>query len=127
MRKLKPSFIPGILWFIISTVLLTLPGSALPNASWLNAIHFDKFVHVGMFCLLVLTWCFAMLKRINDPGHLKKAFTWILIIWILYGAGMEFVQLYFVSNRTFDLTDIAADAVGGAAGWLYSLRLFIKK
>ena len=39
---------------------------------------------------------------------------------------MEFIQKYFIPNRSFDVGDIVADGVGCAAGLLISLRLYIK-
>ena len=40
---------------------------------------------------------------------------------------MEFVQKYFVPNRSFDLVDIAEDSVGVIAGILFSRWWYIKK
>ena len=40
---------------------------------------------------------------------------------------MEFIQKYFIPNRSFDVGDIIADGVGSAIGLLISLKLFIKK
>ncbi len=40
---------------------------------------------------------------------------------------MEFIQKYFIPNRSFDIGDIIADGIGSAAGLLISLRMYIKK
>jgi VanZ family protein len=40
---------------------------------------------------------------------------------------MEFVQKYFVSNRSFDIGDILADGVGSFLGSAFSIRKYIKK
>jgi len=40
---------------------------------------------------------------------------------------MEFVQKYFIPNRSFDLGDIAADSIGCFIGFIYSSRKYIKK
>jgi hypothetical protein len=40
---------------------------------------------------------------------------------------MEFVQKYFIYNRSFDEGDIVADALGGALGVYFSIKKFIKK
>jgi VanZ family protein len=40
---------------------------------------------------------------------------------------MEFVQRYFIPNRTFDLGDIAADGIGSFGGMLWSYFRYIKK
>ena len=40
---------------------------------------------------------------------------------------MEYVQKYYVPNRSFDAGDIIADAVGSVLGTVYSIRKYIKK
>ena len=127
MIKLKPSVLPGILWLIISTVLLTLPGSALPKEDFFDKVYFDKWVHIGMFAIMVVLWCWAMLKKYTAPGSLKRIFFFMALIWLSYGIVMEFVQLFFIKNRSFDIGDIAADAVGSFAGLFYSMKRYIKK
>ncbi len=71
--SLKPqfkSFLPAIGWFIISFVLLTLPGDDLPRESWMDEMHIDKVVHVFLFGVLVylayLPW------KENRNSSLKK-------------------------------------------------------
>ena len=127
MKKLKPSFIPAITWFIISVVLLTIPGSAFPKENWLDKIWFDKWVHIVMFAIMVSLWCWAMLKMYSVPTRLKTVFIWIGLLSLSYGIGMEFVQKYFINNRSFDEGDIIADAVGCTLGVFFSLKRYVKK
>jgi hypothetical protein len=127
LKKIKPSFIPAISWAFISTVLLVIPGSAFPKETWLSKIQFDKWVHIGMFSIMVFLWCWAMMKKKNQIKNLKKTFLIIALLWLAYGIMMEFVQHYFVENRSFDVGDIVADAVGCAGGLWYSRRRYIKK
>lgn len=118
-------FTPGIGWLIICTILLTLPGSSFPQEDWLDKIWFDKWVHIGLFAAIVVTWSWGVYKEgIQNPYRLL---VWITVLAILYGTGMEFVQRYLVVNRSFDGGDIIADAVGAYAGYLYSSKTFIKK
>ena len=127
MKKLRPSLLPALLWLIISTVLLILPGSAFPKNDWLGKIWFDKWVHIGLFALLVFLWCWSLLRYKTDILAMKKGFIVIALLALGYGIGMEFVQKYFVLNRSFDVGDILADAVGSAVGWFFSYRRYIKK
>jgi VanZ family protein len=127
VKKIKPSFIPAILWFILATVLLTLPGSSLPKEDWLDKIWFDKWVHIGMFAIMVTLWCWAMLRKKYENKRLKNTFICIALLWIAYGVGMEFVQKYFISNRSFELADIGADAAGCIVGLVFSMNRYIKK
>jgi VanZ family protein len=127
LKKIKPSFIPAITWFIISVVLLTIPGSAFPKENWLDKIWFDKWVHIGMFAAMVTLWCWAMLKIYSISTRLRSIFIWIGLLSLIYGIGMEFVQKYFIPNRSFDEGDIIADAVGCTLGVFFSIRRYIKK
>ncbi|MBL7741262.1 MAG: VanZ family protein [Chitinophagaceae bacterium] len=131
-NSLQKKYLPlsaAIGWLIISVILLTLPGTAFPTEDWLDKIWFDKWVHIGMFAIMVWLWCLVRLSL--RPGSelslLKRSFTAIAVVSLGYGIVMEFVQLYFVPLRSFDTGDIIADAVGCAAGWIYSHRRYIKK
>ena len=104
------AFLPAIGWFLLSFFLLTLPGKELPQQGWFDKIQLDKFVHIFLFGVLVWLW-YQPWKTTWNKTFLKYA----LIISFLafdYGVAMEFVQRYFVSNRSFDGWDIVADGVG---------------
>jgi hypothetical protein len=127
LKKNTVSWIPAVSWLVISTILLTLPGSSFPKENWLDKIAFDKWVHIAMFFIMVVLWSKAAAGNFNSPGSLKKVFAWIALAGLLYGTGMEFVQGSFISRRSFDGGDIVADGIGCLAGWLFSSRVYIKK
>lgn len=106
-------------WLLLITILFFLPGSALPKENWLSDVHFDKFVHLFFFAVLLFFWRFLF------PA--VKKFHWLLLIGaLIYGVGVELVQHYFISNRAFDGYDVAADMAGAAIGvWLW--QGYIKK
>lgn len=119
--------LPGILWIILCTFLFTLPGSSFPKEDWLDKIWFDKWVHIGLIGLLVISWCWGFQKKLANKQKLTGLFRWILLLAIAYGVGMEFVQKHLVANRSFDGGDIIADSAGAIIGYLYSSRVYIKK
>ncbi len=119
--------IPGLLWIILCTVLLTMPGSSFPKEDWLDKIWFDKWVHIGLFAVMVLSWCWGIQKGPANPETRIRLFQWVLLLAIVYGTGMEFVQKYLVVNRSFDGADIVADAAGAFLGYLFCRRVYIKK
>jgi VanZ family protein len=119
-------FIPGIIWFIISTILLALPGNDLPQTSFFNFPYFDKIVHFFMFFLL--TFFFSL--PFTLPQHRQAIKQWLvsIAIYVLaYGVLMEFVQKYWVQGRSFDLTDIFFDGMGSLAGMLVIIQFYVKK
>ena len=88
---------------------------------------FDKWAHIGIFCLMTFLFCWGIFKRGTSEFELKKNFIQIAMSCLLYGILMELVQRYFIPNRSFDAGDIIADGVGSLAGVLYSFRRYIKK
>ncbi len=80
-----------------------------------------------MFSILVVLWCWIAGNKHASGNRLKVIFTWIGIACLFYGIGMEFVQKYFIKNRSFDTGDIIADGVGSALGVFFSMKRFLKK
>ena len=122
-NRLSPKlFFPAaILWLIIVTILLCMPGSEFPKVTWMTKIWFDKWVHIFLFFFLTILWCLA----ISDRIHLKRkqsVFIRISVLCILYGIVMEIVQHFFVMYRGFEIGDVVADGLGSLGGYFYSLK-----
>ena len=106
---------------------MVLPGTALPKESWFGKFRIDKWVHIVLFAILVMLWARAVWKK--SPTN-KIALTVFIIVGVAslgYGIGMEFVQRYFVFNRSYDNQDILADGMGCTIGVLGSVLRYIKK
>ncbi|AHF17753.1 hypothetical protein NIASO_13715 [Niabella soli DSM 19437] len=123
--KKKFILIIALVYFIITVILLTLPGADFPQENFLTKIHFDKWVHIGMFALLVFLWD-AWLSGGKEAAPFKKFIT-VGIVALIYGIVMEFVQRYWVPGRSFDVTDMIADGVGCVIGLAASKYLLKKK
>ena len=109
------SLLPAVAWFITIFILLTLPGKDIPKDDWLQAIYFDKWVHTGLFAVLVFLFCFPLSKLYSYQSSL---YILIVMLAIVYGIAMEYVQKYFTKDRSFDVTDMLADAFGTFLGYL---------
>jgi VanZ family protein len=130
LAKYKAFINSGLTWFAICTLLLTLPGSAFSQESWLDKIGFDKWVHIGLFAVLVFLICWGLLKFTNNEKKLKRLFIVFTLDCLVFGIIMEFVQDNFIPNRSFDYGDILADAIGCFAGWWFinkTYKGYIKK
>lgn len=104
-------------WTVTIAVLCFLPGSALPQEDWLDAVAFDKWVHLGLFAGLLFLWRFQF----------SNAPVWgLLAAAVVYAFGIEAVQHYFIPNRSFDVGDVMAD-VGGAGLGLGAWAWFVQK
>ncbi|MBO9592378.1 MAG: VanZ family protein [Niabella sp.] len=114
------------LYFMLTVLLLTLPGSAFPQEDFFSKIYLDKWIHIGMFSILVLIWNFWLMKKRGGGQKLFSTFLMISIGALVYGIVMEYVQKWYVPNRSFDTGDIIADGAGAAIGLLASVYLYKK-
>ncbi len=122
-------FIPGIAWFFLVLILLCLPGSEFPKAKipFLEAIFFDKWVHMGLFCVLAFLWMMPFAKsNIETQNKLHIIFKIFLTVSI-WGLATEYIQKYFIPFRSYDLWDWAADSVGAFIAWFYWQRKIKKE
>jgi VanZ family protein len=126
MKSLR-FFLPAFCWLIISTILLTLPGTAFPQENWMDKIWMDKWIHVGMFAIMTTLISWAFFKKGIAAGAIKRHIIIAGLISFGYGVIMEFIQMLFVAHRSFDALDIVADATGSLIGIWYSMRRYIKK
>jgi VanZ family protein len=117
---LKPiRFVPAISWFIFSLILLCLPGSTIPKYPWLAVIYADKWIHIFLFGMLYYLFARPFFSSKLKKTQQKKWFLLILVGGIAYGIIMEFVQKYWIPNRSFEVWDIVADSCGCLLGYVY--------
>lgn len=122
MKITIKSFWPAIIWLIFSTIAFCLPGKALPKNDWLAIVQLDKWIHVGLFSVMIFFWCLPLFHRPSLHFTMPKLLIWISIAFFSYGIVMEFIQHFFISSRSFDMGDIAADAAGCLIGFLFVKR-----
>lgn len=128
MFRLNPSPLPAIIWSLIITFLLCLPGTEFPKNTWLNEVWLiDKWIHIGLFLVLVFFWSWAFSGKQIGKGKQKTIFFKITLLSLIYGIIMEIVQRYFIPFRSFNYGDIAANGVGCFIGYIIAIRKYIKK
>ena len=88
---------------------------------------FDKLIHVALFGALTFLWSGAFNKIKKRLMGMQQLFAWIALGSSVYGIIMEFVQKYFIPNRSFDIGDILADTIGSIAGLVIATKVYIKK
>lgn len=114
------TFTPGLIWMVIVFILLIIPGSDIPANDFFELIYFDKWVHVGLFGILTFFLGFPLIE-------LRKYFIYVALFSIFYGTLLEFVQKYFTTTRTFDITDILADAAGAFIAVMVLIKISMHK
>ena len=120
-------FLPGIAWFFVILVLICIPGSDLPKNDFLSRIYFDKWVHVGVFGLLVFLFCYPFKNSSVLTATRKNYFLAIALFGGVYGLITELIQKFFIPGRSFDMWDIAADCMGAVLALLYCGKKFLNK
>jgi VanZ family protein len=124
LKKNVSSIVFAVIWLLLVTSLLCIPGSKLPKITWQDKIWLDKWVHIFLFMILVILWSMAYSHKKNTEGGGRKIFFKIMVVVCLYGIAMEIVQKYFIPFRSFDLGDIIADGIGCVAGYFFAIKRF---
>lgn len=121
LKKLYSLLFP-VTWTLLTIILLCLPGSALPGAGIFILQGLDKIVHFILFGGITLLWGLYIRRTHSYPKQFKMLLLAALFS-IALGITLEYVQRYYISNRTFDVNDIIADTIGALSIFL----LLIKK
>lgn len=98
----------AFLWAMLIFALSSIPGKSLPEVP---ALHYDKVIHAFVYGVLGGLCCLVLLPSLPRRFAIPAA----AMIATVYGATDEFHQL-FVTGRSADLYDLAADACGGLLG-----------
>ena len=115
-RLLRKAFLP-IAWTILIQVLLCLPGTTIPSGGFFNIPQLDKIVHVILFGTFTGLWCYYYYLKGKSPGKLKIIFFIIYLLAAINGIVLEFIQLDYIPNRSFDQVDIIADVIASSIAY----------
>lgn len=118
-------FLP-VSWTLLTIVLLCLPGSAIPSEGVFATEGIDKIVHVLLFGGIVFVWAFNLYFRRDEKLKWRKTIAILAFFSIALGIVLEFLQLYYIPNRSFDGYDIIADSTGAILASLYHLFVRVK-
>ena len=108
---------PAVLWTMLVIVLLSLPGSLLPDSS---LMEFDKLAHFGLFALGVMLWL-----RAARPSPAARML--VVVLSLAFAPASEWYQSMLGGGRTADPMDALADGLGvlaGVAAWYAWHRFF---
>lgn len=120
-------FWPAIVWFFLLCILVFIPGSDLPEAGWMDRIYIDKIAHVFLFGMLVILFHRPILLSGYLPSGKNRFLIVIGVVGIAWGLAVEFIQKNFVSGRSFDLIDWAADITGILIGMYLQYNWLLRR
>ena len=104
--------LPTIIWALIILILCGTPGKDIPHISFLELLSFDKFVHAGIFFVLVMLAIrgFRLQKKYLV---LQKDAAFIAVgLSIAYGGILEILQGTIFEGRSADIYDFVANSFG---------------
>ncbi|CAN5523380.1 hypothetical protein BH10BAC1_BH10BAC1_02520 [soil metagenome] len=109
----------SMLWALIILILCGIPGKDIPHISFLELLEFDKFVHAGIFfVLLALTVRgFVMQTHFQILQQSPKLIAFILCV--SYGGLLEVMQATLFVGRSADIYDFIANSFGCTLGLLF--------
>lgn len=105
---------PAIVWTLLILTLCLAPSSDLPEAPSIEGL--DKIVHIGLFAVWSFLW--TNYKPGKAPG--------ILLLGVVMGTAIEFLQEMTAMGRSFEWWDLAADVLGLLIGSLFRTFLVPK-
>lgn len=108
MSLFSKKIVPAFSWMLVIFLLCLLPGSEFPKFTFLDKIHFDKFVHLCLYAILF--WLFYYSKQLSVIV--------IAIICITQGVFIEFIQGNYIPFREFSFADIVANILGVSLGYI---------
>jgi len=114
-----------ILWTIITIGLLCLPGSAIPGFGLFGVKNLDKVAHIILFGGIVFSWSVFVFSRQQIANKTLIIIFLIAASSISLGIIMEYIQLYFIPNRQFDVGDIWANFAGSVVA--LSIAIWMKR
>lgn len=114
------SLLSAVIWSVLIFILLIIPGQELPKEP--KVPFLDKIVHTFLFGVQVFLWCRYSNRAAGR--NILWIFFLIFLLSSIYGIGMEYVQQYWVANRSFEQEDIVADIAGSFGGWMIYRFLF---
>lgn len=103
----------GLLWALIITILSFLPPSSFPET---KLVGLDKFVHAFLYCVLTFLLIIGFKKQFSFKRLRSNAITLAAVLSVIYGALIEVLQGMIFVNRSMELADVVANAIGCLIG-----------
>lgn len=113
-----------LLWALFIGILCGFPGKDIPHVSILELLEFDKWIHAGVFFILVF-----LLSRAYQTSPVERfrhhAILFAFCIAVCYGGLLEILQATLFIDRSADVYDFIANSFGAlvAVGWIKKIGL----
>lgn len=116
-----PRWVPAFIWAGIIFVLISIPGKDIPAADWMQWVSIDKWVHAGVFAVLMIL-VFHGYEQYDFARPRYYVSVILLLLTVFYGGITELYQHFFLADRYADVYDFTANAIGAIIGMLIYQR-----
>jgi len=108
----------ALLWAVFILILCGIPGQHIPRLAFIDWLRPDKIVHLFLFGVLSFLLIRAFQQQLSFLflNHHPKIYS--VVISSFYGIVIEVLQEYVFINRSGEVFDAVADAVGALIGVL---------
>jgi len=108
----------AMLWALLILILCGIPGRDIPHISFLELLSFDKFVHAGIFFVLILLSIrgFVLQTTFSKIQQSPKLIAFIMCV--TYGGLLEIMQGTIFEERSADIYGFIANSFGCVMGLL---------
>jgi VanZ family protein len=123
----RKKYIPGIAWFFLTAVAISIPGYDLPKVGpWFEQISFDKLIHTFLFGTLAVLFMYPVAI---STVTIKEKTNWFIkaaAATVVWGFTTEIIQKYIIPKRSYDTVDLLADALGAVIAYFFFKMRFGK-
>ncbi|WP_411894295.1 VanZ family protein [Winogradskyella sp. A2] len=106
--------------YTIALIVLSLIN--IPDIPDLGSTFDDKILHFVAYFILAIIWITYV-----KPLQSKATYNKVLIATVALGTLLEVLQLVLNPNRSFDVLDMLANALGAFIGTLIAIRFTLLK
>lgn len=105
-----------MLWALLILILCGIPGRDIPHISFLELLSFDKFVHAGIFFVLLVLTVRGFLVQYKFGNIQQHAKFISFVLCVTYGGLLELMQGSIFEDRSADIYDFIANSFGCLLG-----------
>lgn len=121
---------PAFLWSIVILTLSLIPSRNLQKIVIWDFVGIDKVGHFGVYAILVFLLVRGFCLQFNDGIFRYSLAAYSIIIGLIYGGILEYLQWRVAPSRSGEIADFVANFLGcilGAAFYYIVSRKFNKK
>lgn len=116
---------PTLLWATVIMFLTLLPAASMPQVPAWELISMHTLAHAIVFFILAVLMLRGFTRQSQYPGLSRQAALPVLVISVLFGAGIEWLQMVLDWGRQGDFMDVISNTIGtisGVAAYYWILR-----